>query len=334
MKKTLLVLSILSTLSPLAQGSSEFHIYQARYDDPLLNMVDQDSTTLDQFYTQPKTRQALEEIKQSLKHSNGKQNNKEENPTPSLNNHSSITARAKSQNKSTRSFSLSVADQTQSMPAGKTATYHFLTQGNDQWQGNICLSLASSLPGARLSKQEIRAGETFRLSIPSNNDTRWGDYMFTITASADNGSLVQQQRVNLNLLPNNIRQVTQANLSWMPIDDNNPKGIQSSILMEDAIAAFGVRVLVKISHPWHRDLKLTLSSPMGTLYNLENQNLVYQNSQYQEYSTEAFNNEAIQGHWTLRVADLAAGDRGILRGWQLMISGYSPAQSEQAGDPP
>lgn len=226
---------------------------------------------------------------------------------------------------STQGFMLSVKEQRLSRAAGETAIYHFSTLVDrtledkapedraleqralidtsltgtslvsEKLGGQICLSLASSLPGARLSKERVHPGDTFSLLVPSNSDARWGDYMFTVTASADGGNWVKQQSVNLSLLPGDIREIQQANFTWHPITDNAPEGIVSRIAVEDELAAFGVRVLVNVSHTWHRDLSMTLTSPTGTSYQLVSESHAGGDNQHREYRTQAFNHEAIKG---------------------------------------
>ncbi|MCE9678622.1 proprotein convertase P-domain-containing protein [Shewanella sp. AS1] len=326
MKISTLSLFILFTLSPECMGASKFHIDQMRFNDPLFDILEPDIITIEHVYSRYNTVFPLDEIKHGLidansDNKNDKKGNSSVNPTADL-EYTSVTNPKKMEKVLTSGFTLSVAEDNLSKSVGETATYHFSIQGNNHWQGSICLSLASSLPGAKLSKQRIRPGETFSLSVPSSINSRWGDYMFTITAAADNDHWVKQQRVNLRLLPSDMRQIEQSNLTELSITDNTPEGIMSGIMIEDAITAFDVRILVKISHPLQRELSMTLTSPMGTIYKLENQSNVTKDNRVQEYQTDHFNNEPINGNWVLKVSDLAAGDRGSLLGWQLFISGY------------
>ncbi|TVP12753.1 proprotein convertase P-domain-containing protein [Shewanella sp. KCT] len=389
---SLLAIILLSMLSPFTHGSSEFRAHQSRYDDPLLNMVAEDRATLEKLNAQRKATNTSIEMTPKLMgekslsiHSNTENKDQRANEqrlasaTPEHVNVSISTTKRTKPTASTPGFMLSVQEKHLSKAAGETAIYHFSTLedrtlvdnshtgtriASEKLGGQICLSLASSLPGARLSKERIHPGDTFSLLVPSNSDARWGDYMFTVTASADGGNWVKQQSVNLSLLPGNMREIKQANLTRHPIIDNAPEGIESRIAVDDELAAFGVRILVNIAHTWHRDLKMTLTSPMGTSYQLESESYAAKESktvkasdsskeslaaresyavreshaakdnQYREYRTETFNNEVVRGDWTLKVSDLAAGDVGTLRGWQLLISGYSVTQPQEISASP
>ncbi|QYJ96152.1 proprotein convertase P-domain-containing protein [Shewanella alkalitolerans] len=360
---SLFAILLLFMLTPFTHGSSEFRAYQSRYDDPLLNMVAEDRETLEKFNAQSKATIGSVEIKPKRI---SETNTKSKTPIASVQKEASATPEDKP-TELTPGFVLSVKEKRLSRAAGETAIYHFSTLedrtlvdnshtatrlASEKLEEQICLSLASSLPGARLTKERIHPGDTFSLLVPSNSDAQWGDYMFTVTASADGGNWVKQQSVNLSLLPGDIREIQQANFTWQPITDNVPKGIESRITVEDELAAFGVRVLVNVSHTWHRDLSMTLTSPMGTSYQLESESYAAKESktvkasnsskeshagrdnQHREYRTLAFNHEAIRGDWILQVSDLAAGDIGTLRGWQLLISGYSAAQPQDISASP
>ncbi len=342
---SLFAILLLFMLSPFTHGSSEFRAHQSRYDDPLLNMVAEDRETLEKLNAQRKATIGSVEIKPKRM---SETNTKSKTPIASDQKEASAIPEDKP-TELTPGFVLSVKEKRLSKAAGETAIYHFSTLedrtlvdtsltgkslASEKTKGQICLSLASSLPGARLSKERVHPGDTFSLLVPSNSDARWGDYMFTVTASADGGNWVKQQSVNLSLLPGDIREIQQANFTWQPITDNVPEGIESRIAVEDELAAFGVRILVNIAHTWHRDLSMTLTSPMGTSYQLVSESHAGRDNQYREYRTEAFNHEAIRGDWILKVSDLAAGDIGTLRGWQLLISGYSAAQPQDISASP
>ncbi|MFV7783103.1 proprotein convertase P-domain-containing protein [Shewanella marisflavi] len=328
-KKYLVSLLLLTLQTPPTQGGNEFQNYQERFADPLVNMIEEDSALLDHFNAELSSSIALEDLKPSLTHPNI------EPATPS--NSQATTRFTKEQTRfgtDQPTFLIPTSTNTQRRPAGESAIYRFSTKATKGWQGNICLSLASSLPGATLSKTSILPGEPFSLTVPTHKGMQWGKYIFTVTASADNGAMVEQQSANLELLPSDLQYLRGSNGNWLPITDNSPDGVQSIIYISEQRLAFGVKVLAKIAHPWRADLQLTLTSPSGTVHKLVNNGDAFVSQQYQNNYTEAFSHEPTQGNWTLTIVDLAAGDTGTLQGWHLKIDSYSPSASKQANAKP
>ncbi|WP_105188924.1 S8 family serine peptidase [Pseudoalteromonas sp. T1lg48] len=218
-------------------------------------------------------------------------------------------------------FDLSVDPVTQSMTVGGTATYTFSSVATRGWQGEISLSLESSLPGASLSASTIMPGDTFTLTVPTTTETQWGDYVFTVTGTADNGELVQQQAANLELQPSGLNNYTYANTTAIAVPDNDPVGVQSVINVSDDLTTFDMNVTVAINHTWISDLLVTLTSPSGTEHILHNRAGGSGVNINQTYTLSTFNGELAQGDWVLSVSDNAGYDTGTLQSWSMDITG-------------
>ena len=116
------------------------------------------------------------------------------------------------------------------------------------------------------------------------------------------------------------------------IPDNSDRGIKSRIDCPDGGVVDRIRIDVDITHTFIGDLRVTLTSPVGTTVVLHNRaggsadNL---NRQYDVASTPAlssFAGEPTKGEWTLHVSDLANLDRGRLKSWSIEIFGRAGAE--------
>lgn len=111
----------------------------------------------------------------------------------------------------------------------------------------------------------------------------------------------------------------------LPIPDNSPQGVASTIHVAEAGAILHVDVTVAITHSWIGDLQLILTDPSGRATALHDRSGASRRDLQKTYSTRT--DEALrqligaelQGDWTLKVADLAAEDTGILHRWKMEI---------------
>lgn len=111
----------------------------------------------------------------------------------------------------------------------------------------------------------------------------------------------------------------------LPIPDNSPQGVASTIHVAEAGAILHVDVTVAITHSWIGDLQLILTDPSGRAMVLHDRSGASRRDLQKTYSTRT--DEALrqligaelQGDWTLKVADLAAEDTGILHRWKMEI---------------
>lgn len=230
-------------------------------------------------------------------------------------------------------FRISVSPVNTSIEAGETATYDFTLTSVAEWDGVVSLALDSDLAAASLSTDTAMPGDSFSLSVPTEADTAWGDYSFTVTGTS--GELEKSQTVGLNVYPQGLTEFTYSNDDAVDIPDNDPAGISSVINVADPITLFGTSAYVNISHTWIGDLIVTLTSPAGTTATLHNQAGGSADNIDQSFSTDAFNGEIATGDWTLHVEDTVAADTGTLNNWSVTFTGLgdvAPAAPEAGFD--
>ena len=122
------------------------------------------------------------------------------------------------------------------------------------------------------------------------------------------------------------------------INDNS--SLTSVITVPDDFCIGDLDVDVNITHTFIGDLTVTLTSPSGTSVTLHNQSGGSADNIIKTYDDDTepvdgpglladFNDETIQGNWTLQVSDSATGDTGTLNSWSL-----KPAASAGGCPPP
>ena len=112
----------------------------------------------------------------------------------------------------------------------------------------------------------------------------------------------------------------------LAIPDSNPTGITSSIALTRAGSVRSLKVSVDVTHTYIGDLRIQLEAPSGRSVVLHAQLGAGQDNLVVTYDSAAnlsplsgLVGQAIQGSWTLRVADLAAVDVGKLNKWSIDI---------------
>ncbi|WP_102797806.1 S8 family serine peptidase [Bowmanella denitrificans] len=217
------------------------------------------------------------------------------------------------------SFRFSVSPLRTTIEAGESASYEFAVSSIADWDGSVALTLDAPLPGASLSASNVSPGETFTLTVPTTEDTQWGEYEFTVTGTS--AELVKTQSVGLTVNPQGLTDFTYSNEESQPIPDNNAGGITSVITIPDDITVFGTDAYVNITHTWSGDLLVKLTSPAGTEAVLHNLTGGSEDDIDRSFLVDAFNGEVATGDWTLSVSDNAAQDTGTLNRWSLTITG-------------
>jgi len=114
------------------------------------------------------------------------------------------------------------------------------------------------------------------------------------------------------------------------IPDNNVGGVsdQVTIAATNDLVIDAVEVEVHLDHTWVGDLQISLISPSGTEAILADRPGGAFNSANDidfTFSANTFWGEAAAGTWTLKIADLAAWDVGVLDSWTLDIHGDTVA---------
>ena len=109
------------------------------------------------------------------------------------------------------------------------------------------------------------------------------------------------------------------------IPDGDAAGIRRTLQIDQTGPIRGLTVRVDISHPYVGDLKLTLTTPTGRSIVLYNQAYSSAPDLVQDFTAAnvpalaSLNGQPARGQWALTVADLAAGDSGVLRSWSIEI---------------
>jgi subtilisin-like proprotein convertase family protein len=114
----------------------------------------------------------------------------------------------------------------------------------------------------------------------------------------------------------------------LPIPDNNPQGVVSSIEITGAGLVHSISVSVDISHTYRGDLGITLVSPEGFTANLHRvfeggaaDDLVhtYTTANNEELANLASGGVQGKGSWRLHVTDRVSRDTGVLNSWSINL---------------
>lgn len=107
----------------------------------------------------------------------------------------------------------------------------------------------------------------------------------------------------------------------IPIPDNDPQGIASSLEVSETGVIKRIQVAIDIIHTWVGDLVVTLVPPQGEPIVLHNRQGGSGNNLKRTYSAElgSLIGREAQGEWTLLVKDLSLRDVGRINRWTLDI---------------
>ena len=225
-------------------------------------------------------------------------------------------------------FTMDVSPGRQEIVAGGSAEYNFTMGSVSDWQGEISLTLDSSLAGATLSTNTVNEDGSFTLTVPTTSDTDWGDYDFTVTGAS--GDLSASQSVSLTVMPQGLEDYEYSNVTPVDIPDNDAGGVNSVINVPDTLTTFGISVHVDITHTWIGDILIKLTSPTGTEKVVRARSGGSQDDINETYEVADFNGEAAMGDWTLNVSDHVGQDTGTLNNWSLTVTGLGEAVEPQA----
>jgi subtilisin family serine protease len=221
-------------------------------------------------------------------------------------------------------FLLNVAPTNQQITAGESASFEFGFNSIAGFAEEITLSLEDASGLGVLSASTAVPGDTVMLDVFTVDDTPWGDYSMTVTATS--GEIERSKTVGLYVLPQGLNtfpyDATDVPIPTLPNeDDPNDVGIDSVISIADEITVFGMSVSVDISHTYSGDLILTLTSPAGTSTVLRANSGGATDDIVETYETDAFNGEVATGDWILNIVDTFNGDNGTLNAWGVEITG-------------
>lgn len=112
----------------------------------------------------------------------------------------------------------------------------------------------------------------------------------------------------------------------LPIPDNSPAGVSSTLNINRAGSIAGLRVSVDIEHPYIGDLRVLLTAPDNqriTLHSRSGGSADNIKKTYDPATTPDLANligVGAKGVWMLTVVDQAAADIGSLRSWKLSLT--------------
>jgi vibriolysin len=109
---------------------------------------------------------------------------------------------------------------------------------------------------------------------------------------------------------------TYSNTTDVPIGDNTTVNSTVSVSGRSGNAPSNAQVNVQIVHTYIGDLKVDLVAPDGSVYVLHNHAGGSADNISQTYTVN-LSTEALNGTWTLRVNDNAAGDTGYINSWSV-----------------
>ncbi len=112
----------------------------------------------------------------------------------------------------------------------------------------------------------------------------------------------------------------------LPIPDNNPEGIASSVQVTGPMLVERAQVTLVAAHTNIGNLRIVLTSPSGTqsvLASTRNDTTFGGYNAY-TFTSVRFWEERAAGNWTIRVADLTPLAMGTFTSWQLKLHGYTP----------
>ncbi len=124
--------------------------------------------------------------------------------------------------------------------------------------------------------------------------------------------------------PPPLQALTKASTPNAAIPENNPAGATDTINVAEALTFASVKIGVDISHSYRADLRVTLTTPWGTVVelhpkgtggNAHDLKLTFDETGLPALST--LRGRSAQGAWRLTVQDLAPADTGRLNRWQL-----------------
>lgn len=161
-------------------------------------------------------------------------------------------------------------------------------------------------------------GSTSTAQNPTRTYAAAGTYTVTLTVT-DNGGATATTSKQVTVTSSVTKTFT--NATRVPIPDNRPAGITSTINVPDSLRISQLSVTVNITHTFIGDLIVKLTSPTGTVVTLHNRTGGSTDNLRQTYTPANFNGQLSPGAWKLSVSDNAGIDTGALDNWSLTITG-------------
>jgi PKD repeat protein len=156
-------------------------------------------------------------------------------------------------------------------------------------------------------------GTTSTATNPSRTYAAAGTYTVTLTVTDDDGAT--NTKTSSVTVATSTRQ-TYTNGTDFAIGDNTTVNSPIVVSGRTGNAPTDATVTVAIVHTYIGDLKVDLVAPDGTIRNLHNRTGASTDNINKTYTVN-LSSEALNGTWTLRVNDNAAGDTGKIDSWSI-----------------
>ncbi len=170
---------------------------------------------------------------------------------------------------------------------------------------------------------EVTGGEWYGSSVTKHPDFIWlpfrargGNPQVSVEKVKMLGRLSQTPQDNGGDEPSEDLVSVESGAIALDIPDKTPAGITSTLEVGDAVEATSAKVNVDITHTYIGDLVVALTSPSGQTWKLHNKEGGSQDDLKKTFTLDDVNG-AINGNWTLSVADTYAQDTGKLNSWKI-----------------
>ena len=235
------------------------------------------------------------------------------------------------------------------LPDSGLAVYHCDTRGSNEFQDGTpdehyqCALIQAD--GRLDLERSTRGGDAGDLygtvegmalsdtTVPDANEwDRSESGMMISDISSPNGTITFTSG---EIEPKNI--ITESVIADLIIPDHQPEGIKSELNVGQTGKLSRIGITVDITHTYRGDLNVRLAAPSGKTAvlhsdqggNLDNLHLDLNSASFAPLSE--LSGEAIEGIWTLSVADLLKDDVGRLDKWGVTIE-YEPEAREYKGE--
>jgi serine protease len=217
-------------------------------------------------------------------------------------------------------FTLAATPSSLAINQADTATYTVNVGDVAGFTGDVSLSVTSqpALDAVlTVTPSVVAAPGAATFTVATTMATTPGVYRLTITGTS--GELTTSRVVTLRVRPFGTVEVSYPSTDTpLAIPDGDAAGIASTIHVLESFELQQARVDLSITHGWNYNLRVTLTSPDGTLV------VLHDHSGDDLHRSFAFPSEFIgvgaAGDWVLRVYDTFSFDTGTLDHWTLNLS--------------
>ncbi len=225
-------------------------------------------------------------------------------------------------------ITISQAGQVQTLKVSVDITHTYIgdLQVELQSPSGQKVMLHDRLGGSQRDLQETYSSNSTPALSALKGESIEGDWILNVRdlASRDIGRL---NRWSIEIEYESSGQVVEAEAKAnLPIPDNTPEGISSTIAIAESGTLKDISVGVVIPHTYIGDLLVEIVAPSGqsvTLHNMSGGSKDDLKMTYERASTpalEALVGQPMQGNWVLRVKDLQRLDTGKLEKWSLKLT--------------